>query len=232
MATTHTREPSTARPTARPTTRPLPAAILTRVALPASGIGFVLYPALRPFSDETTLAGARAYASAGWLWAHSIAIVSFVLLGLGLTGWLLTRLADDPTRRGDLVALVLAWVGIGLTLPYYGAEVFGLHALGRAALDGDATALHTVDTVRWQQGLWFIVVGLVLLAAAAVMVAVTHWRTGIRRWLGVPLAVSMALYLPQFMGSQPVRVAHGVLLLVGCSALALSIRTGKEGSLR
>ncbi|HZD87038.1 MAG TPA: hypothetical protein VE088_03425 [Gaiellaceae bacterium] len=38
------------------------------------------------------------------------------------------------SRRRPLRALVLTWLGVGLTIPYYGAEAFGLHAVGQRAL--------------------------------------------------------------------------------------------------
>jgi hypothetical protein len=39
-----------------------------------AGILFVLYSALRPFSDEMSLQGARAFASSQWVVAHVLAI--------------------------------------------------------------------------------------------------------------------------------------------------------------
>ena len=59
-----------------------------------AGIGFVLYPAIRPFSDETSLQGARAFGSTAWVWAHSLAIVAFVLLSLALLPALLALAAS------------------------------------------------------------------------------------------------------------------------------------------
>jgi hypothetical protein len=43
---------------------------LGALALAVSGILFVLYPAIRPFSDEVTLQGAEAFASPQWILAH------------------------------------------------------------------------------------------------------------------------------------------------------------------
>ena len=128
--------------------------------LAIAGLGFVLYPAIRPFSDEVSLDGAAAFASPAWVVAHSIAIVSFVLLALGLYAVSL-RLQGTAGGRRARGAVVLGWLGVGLTLPYYGAEVFGLHAAGRAALDrGDTELLDTLtQAIRWQAGIWFIVAG-------------------------------------------------------------------------
>ena len=112
---------------------------LAALALVVSGILFVLYPAIRPFSDETSLQGALAFASSSWVLAHSLAMLAFILLTLGLLGVYL-RLQVTRVERTALWGLVLSWIGVGLTLPYYGAEVFGLHAIGQAALQQHALA--------------------------------------------------------------------------------------------
>ncbi len=81
------------------TTRQAPPRLyLTIIAFVASGVLFALYPLIRPFSDETSLQGARAFASASWLVAHSLAMAAFLLLGLGLLG-LYTLLRDSAVER-------------------------------------------------------------------------------------------------------------------------------------
>ncbi len=193
-------------------------------ALAAAGVLFVLYPAIRPFSSETGLEGASAFASTAWVVAHSLAMVGFVLLGLGLLAVTL-RLRGSRGERGGLVALVLGWTGIGLTLPYYGAEVFGLHAVGQAVLQrNDPTLMTVVDHIRWEQGVWFILAGLLALGVATVVLAVATWRSErLPRWSTVPLAVAFALYIPQYTTAQPVRVAHGLLVAAACVVLAWSL---------
>ncbi len=210
-----------------PTRTSIPAA-----ALALAGVFFLLYPAIRPFSDEASLAGARAFASPSWIVAHTLGILGFVLLALGAFG-LQQRLQDTPLGRRATRALLLVWVGVGLTLPYYGAEVFGLHAVGQEALvRNDVPLLKTlVHSIRWTVGIWFIVIGLLLLAAAAVMLATAVWQSGVfHRWSGVPLAAALVLYIPQFSGPQSLRVAHGVLMLVGCAWLAwnLTVRGAED----
>ena len=106
---------------------------LAAISLTLSGIFFVLYPAIRPFSDESSLQGAVAFASFSWVLAHSLAMVAFVLLALGLLV-LYIRLQKTTVENRAIQALVLSWIGIGLTLPYYGAETFGLHAIGQEAI--------------------------------------------------------------------------------------------------
>jgi hypothetical protein len=187
-------------------------------ALGLAGVFFALYPALRPFSSEVGLDGARAFASSSWVAAHTLGILGFVLLGVGGLGIFL-RLRGAPTERRALRALLLTWAGVGLTLPYYGAEVFGLHAVGQRALARRDSALvePLAHDIRWEAGIWFIVTGLLLLAVGAIVLATAVWRSGsLHRWAGVPLAAGLALYIPQFTGPQSIRIAHGLLMLAGC----------------
>ena len=98
-------------------------------ALAVAGVLFLAYPALRPWHDESTVAGATAsMSSTAWVTAHFFAMLGFILVPLGL---LALRAAIATTRAEPLAltAAVLAWIGSGLTLPYYGAEDFGLHAI-------------------------------------------------------------------------------------------------------
>jgi hypothetical protein len=88
--------------------------------LVASGVLFVAYPAARPFSSETGLQGGSAFASSTWIVAHSLAMAGFILLGLGLLG-VCEILRQTGASRFATWGLVLSWIGIGLTLPYYGA---------------------------------------------------------------------------------------------------------------
>ncbi|MGZ3636988.1 MAG: hypothetical protein ACXVCX_04005 [Ktedonobacterales bacterium] len=210
-------------------------ALLTRLAalaLVIAGIFFVLYPAIRPFSDEVSLQGAAAFASSAWLVAHSLAMVGFILLMLGLLG--LYGLLRE-TRAGGLgiVALVLTLIGVCCTLPYYGAETFALHAVGQEALKLQNVDLYVTLTnaIRYGEGIWFFGVGLLALAVGTILFAVAIWRSGILpRWSGIPLAAGFALFIPQFFTPQPVRVAHGLLILVGCLVLAWSMWTFARGN--
>lgn len=196
----------------------------TVAALVLAGAGFAIYPALRPFTDETTLAGAAAYASTRWLAAHSTAMVAFVLLGLGLYG-VAARLRDTAAGRLAQRGLLTSWIGIGLTLPYYGAENFGLHSIGQQALARhDATLLTALTNgVRWHEGLWFILPGLLALAVGTGMIAAAAHRSGLLGRAGILLAVGFALYIPQYAAGQPIRIAHGLLLTAGCVWLATAL---------
>lgn len=201
------------------------------VSLAVAGALFVLYPAVRPFSDEVSMQGAAAFGSTAWVVAHSFAIFGFVLLVLGLLGVYLVVQASGAQPL-MLYALVLSWIGIGLTLPFYGAEVFGLHAIGQAAIRrNDPSLVSLAADVRGQPGIWFIVVGLLLLALGIALFAVAAWRSRILiPWIGVPLALAFALYLPQFTAPQPVRVVHGLLVAAGCWLIGWNLVSRRSGA--
>ena len=186
-----------------------------------AGTLFVLYPAIRPFSDETSLQGAAAFGSTAWVVAHSMAIVAFVLLVLGMLGVYLF-VQTSPGERTALIALVVIWIGVGLTLPFYGAEVFGLHAIGQEALKQNNPALVSLaGSVRGEPGIWFIISGLLALEVGMVAFAVATWRSQVLiKWIGIPLAVAFAFYLPQYSAPQWLRVAHGFLVTMSCALIS------------
>jgi hypothetical protein len=194
---------------------------LGAVSLAVSGVLFVLYPAIRPFSDEASVQGAAAFASTAWLLAHLLAMVGFTLLALGLLGWYVS-LQESTVERLAFRALVLSVLGIGLTLPFYGGEAFGLHAIGQDALRQHSVALLSLaSVVRSGAGLVMFLVGLLLLALGAIMGATAVWKSGtFPKWSGLPFALGFGLYIPQFFGTQPLRVAHGLVVAAGCLWLA------------
>jgi len=197
---------------------------LGALALAVAGVLFVLYPAIRPYSDEMSLQGAAAFASNAWIVAHVLAMLGFVLVGLGLLA-LYRTLRDTPAEGLALLTLVASWIGIGLTLPYYGAEAFGLHVLGQEAIRQDSAAMLVLaDDVRYGPGIYLFGAGLLLLGIGAILAAVAVWRSGaLPRWSGILFGLAFALYIPQFFTSPPIRVAHGLLVTAGCVWLAFSI---------
>ena len=197
---------------------------LGAVSLVVAGILFVLYPVIRPFSDETSLSGATAFASPEWLLAHIMGMLGFTLIGLGMLG-LYFALRETREERLTFGSLVVGWLGIGLTLPYYGGEAFGLHAIGQEALrQHNASLVSLADVVRGGPQEVMFGVGLLLLGVSAVMVAIAIWRSGVLpRWSGVPFALAFVLYIPQFFGNQPIRVAHGLLVAIGCLWIAVGM---------
>jgi hypothetical protein len=194
------------------------------VALVAAGVLFVGYPALRPWHDENTVGGATASLSSNaWVAAHFFAMLGFILMPLGL---LALRRAVASTRAESTAAAgaLLAWVGAGLTLPYYGAEDFGLHAI--AGPHGHGTdLLELVKAVRYQPlAITIFGAGLIALAAGAVVAAVAVWRSGVlAKASGVLFGAGFALYLPQFFGPPAVRIGHGVLVGIGSVVLAVAL---------
>ena len=198
---------------------------LTALSFAIAGICFALYPAIRPFTDESTLQGAEAFASPAWLLAHSSAMVGFILLTLGLLG-LYSQFRETTAGRLGMTALVVIWIGVGLTLPYYGAETFALRAVGQEALrQNNVDLLVTItNSFRLGAGAWFFGPGLLAIAVGAILFAIAIWRSGVlTKWSGIPLAVGLALFLPQFYTSPPVRIGHGLLVAVGCWVIAWSM---------
>lgn len=200
---------------------------LAALALVIAGVCFVLYPAIRPFSDEVSLQGAAAFASSAWLLAHSLAMVGFVLVLLGLLS--VNSLLRDTAAGGlSMVAFVVTLIGVGFTLPYYGAETFALHAVGQEAIKLQNADLYVTLTnaIRYGEGIWFFGAGLLALGVGTILFAVAIWRSGILPgWSGILLAAGFALFIPQFFTPQPVRVGHGLLVMVGCLVLAWSMVT-------
>jgi hypothetical protein len=63
--------------------------------------------------------------------------------------------------------------------------------------------------------------GLLILGLGAVLAAVAVWRSGPpARWSGVAFAAGFALFVPQFYTPPAARIAHGVLVGIGCAVLA------------
>jgi len=187
---------------------------MSRIALAVSGLLFLLYPAVRPWTDETTAAGAlEAMGSNAWVVAHLFAMIGFVLTSLALLGM---------RETVGIRAVGVTWVGAGLTLPYYGAEDFGLH--GAATKGGNL--LDVAEAVRYNPyAVTCFAVGLILLAVGAVLVAVAVWRSGtVNKYSGLAFAAGFVLFLPQFFTPAPVRIAHGVLMLVGLVWLAIATK--------
>ena len=192
---------------------------LAAIALAVAGVLFLLYPALRPWADESTADGAlHAMSSPWWVATHLFAMVGFILVPLALL----------PVNR---TAAIVMWIGAGLTLPYYGAEDFALNTLARKVSDGQQLDLLDLsDSIRFHPAaVTTFLVGLLLLGIGAVMAAVATWRAGdLPRFSAVLFGVGFALFIPQFYVGEAGRIAHGVLMAVGCVWLAAALwRTPK-----
>ncbi|MFI2103261.1 hypothetical protein ACH436_08225 [Isoptericola sp. NPDC019693] len=217
-----------------------PTAAWTAAGAVAAGVLLLLFPVLRPWPDESvpSLALAEAFASDRWVLAHLCGIAGLGLLAptfLGLRT--LVRGGADPGSaapgaRAATAAVVTAWAGAALCSLYFGAEIFGIRTIAQAALrTQDPALLADVDVLREQPvAMTLFGVGLGLVTAAGVLAAVALWRGGARpRWAGVPLAVGLALYLPQFFGTPAVRVAHGALVAAGLLLVAWAVRRTGAG---
>ncbi|SDL62050.1 hypothetical protein SAMN05216298_4552 [Glycomyces sambucus] len=192
------------------------------VAFGLAGVLFVLYEAVAPRADQTTLEGAESWTTAGWAVAHLAAIVALILFPLAY-GALRGHLEGTRNEKTAFLAATTGYIGSALTISYYGAEVYGLRAIGeRAVADGDATLTEVADAFRLDSvAMSVFAIGLVLIAVAAVIAAVAVWRSGtLNRWSGVPFAALMATFLPQFFLPHAGRIAWGALVAVAALWLA------------
>src|SRR5690349_14640557 len=149
---------------------------LSAATLTVAGVLFFLYPALRPWADESTADGARhAMSSPWWVATHLFAMVGFILVPLALLAV-------------DRVAAVIMWFGAGLTLPYYGAEDFALNTIATKVAHGQSLdLLDLAQSIRFHPAaVTTFLVGLLLLGVGAVTAAVAIWRSGSRpRFSGI-----------------------------------------------
>lgn len=134
--------------------------IRTRLAvfsLVVAGTCFFAYPVSRPYTNESALAGAGAFTSLAWLLSHTLAMVGLILLVLGLFGPY-GRFRETKAEKTGIPAFVLTWVGVGLILPYYGAETFGFNAIGREAIERNSAEplLMLTGAVRFGEGVWLL----------------------------------------------------------------------------
>lgn len=190
------------------------------IAAPLVGTGTMMaaYLLLRPYGDQSgdAIRTAAAFASPLWVAAHlfgALALAQFARLALRLDEAL-----RDGGRRSTLAraARTLALVGVVLCLPYYGAETFGLQALGEAhQANPDAGMLAIGEQVRnHPAALATFGAGLLALSTAAVLVALVWSRNARQRWAGWPLGIAMALFPGQFYLPAVARMGFGVVVAV------------------
>jgi len=198
--------------------------ILSASALAVAGAGFLAFPTLRPYGDEQTLPGVEGIASSLWVLAHTMGMLGFLALTVAVWTLRATRLPSSERPAG--VAAVLTWLGTSLVLPYYGGETFALHVIAqRAIAEGDAGLIELVDAFRTQPvAITLFGVGLLVLAAAGVALAVSLWRSGgLARAGGLLVGLALVLYLPQYYFPAGGRIGHGALLAAGCVVLAVAV---------
>lgn len=196
-----------------------------------AGVLFILYPATRPWHDETTAEGLlAATGSPWWVASHGFAMVGFVVLGFAFSS-IGDLLADSPGARPARRATLSAWIAAGLLLPYYGAETFGLYAMAQADVS-DPVAL--ADDFRFGAvAVTTFGLGWLALGASAVLLAIAVHRSELlSRNAGVILAAGLVLFLPQFFGPPAVRIGHGILIGAGCVILAAAVLKSQRANRR
>lgn len=186
---------------------PSPAAF---VLATLAGIAFAVFPLIRPWGDKAGGSEEMAQAFADPLWVYSHLS--------GMIGWVLLAAAASAARN---VTARAAWplaLGVAAVLPYYGAETFALHVLADASLDrGDASLVEMESLIRAEPVATILFgLGLLMAAVGAVLLAADTWRLGRVRWAGIPLALLVGLYLPQFFAPEAARMTHGLLLGIAC----------------
>ena len=212
-------------PHASPHASPVHRTRLGAIALAIAGVLFAVYEAAAPRTDQTTLDGAASWASAGWSIAHISAIVGLILIPLGY-GAIRGYLEGTPHERTAFLAATTGYIGSGLTISYYGAEVYGLKAIGqRAVADGDASLTDVGNDFRLDPtAMTVFAIGLLLIAIAAVLIAIAVWRSGsLPRWSAVPLAALLVTMLPQYFLPHALRIAWGVLVAAAALWLATAL---------
>jgi hypothetical protein len=179
-------------------------------ALIAAGLAFAIYPILRGSAVETGFSAAELYARPAWLLAHCLGMAGFIA-----SSWALLSV--------DRLAGRLAFGGTLLVLPYYGAEAFGLNAIGRLAIEtNDPSGVAAADMFRFQPvAMTAFAAGLLLLAAAGVrlLFLLRHRPALLRVGLAVT-GLGLLTYLPQFFVPIEGRIIHGIVLGIGLVLLA------------
>lgn len=186
-----------------------------------SGIFMALYLVARPYGDAGSHADtAQAFASTAWIIAHICGGLALAAIGqLGL------RLHDLNGSTSARTARFSGLGGVILTLPYYGAETFGLHAVGHLALTNPA-ALEVAGDIRNQPAALFMFgMGLLLLTATGTSIGVAASRSLHLRpnWAGWPLALMIAAFPAQFFVPPAGRIVFGIVYALSAVLFAGSL---------
>ena len=124
------------------------------------------------------------------------------------------------------------WLAVVLLLPYYGAEAYGLGAVGRYARDGHTEVLTVAESFRYAPfEVTTFGVGLMLLAVVGGLLVRATWGVadGPARLGGALTGLGLATFLPQFFAAPELRMAHGVVLGLGLAVLAWSVAQADTG---
>jgi uncharacterized membrane protein len=199
------------------------------LTLGLSSLALAVFPLVRPFfffdptrPMETMDAAAAAVSSGPWLIAHYLALVGFVLL-LGALPALHARLSAAGVETRSRRATLLSTVGVALILPTLGVELYALPAIGRIYLAGNVSIAPTVSLIYIGGATLVMLLGLLLLAIGAIMLATAVVRSrALPRWAGVVYAIGLAGWCPLF--PPLLRFADGLLIGIGGIGLAWALR--------
>ena len=181
------------------------------VAFLTAGLLFGAFQGLRPYPAGGADTAAE-FSSPWWTVAHLSGAAALVAFAIGIA---------LSTRRG--VTLLSALIGTGATLLYFGMETFALPLLA-TRLSGDALTEAAEQLRMSGPQVTVFGVGLILVAVAAIMFAVRLHRAGtVSTAAAIVFAAGWATILPQFFGGQPVRLAHGLLMVAGGLWLAADL---------
>lgn len=190
-----------------------------------AGVLMAAFQLTRPWGDvaEDTAAMAEALASPLWIVSHLSGAASFVAFALLVDAIVRTEVASARPRAAAL-GRASGIVGAALVLPYYGAETFALHEIGRSAQAGVPVDVVTLSTdIRGNAAAVAIFgVGLLLIAVAGICLALMCQRAGLPGWGVWPIGVLAALALPQFALPPAGRMAYGTLFLLSAVVFAFS----------
>lgn len=202
--------------------------LITAGSLTAAGLLFIAFPIFRPwgdkdgFTDAGQEASAEAFASAGWLAAHTFGMFAFLLIAIGFCG-LRLHLSNNSAERLSGIGAVLSLVGAGLVLPYFGMETFALHYVANHYDASEAVVL--ADGMREHAlAMTLFGLGLIVVAIGAIVMAVAVAKTdAINRWSAFVMAAGITLYLPQFFLPPAGRIIHGLILGLALIWMAWSL---------
>src|SRR5690554_2093173 len=194
------------------------------LSLALAGVLFALFPLTRPWHDAAgTDAGlVAATLSSWWVPSHLFGAMGFLLVAVASTAVLgvLMKGQGEPAAR---TMALLAMVGAGLILPYYGIESIGLNAVATSSQLSDAASRAILmEAIRNDPyALGTFGAGLLAMAISGILLAVAVARAGAGSALpAIAVAVLLALYLPQYFGPPWLRITHGVLLGICLITLA------------
>ncbi|MEP9392975.1 hypothetical protein ABLE94_12040 [Gordonia sp. VNK1] len=201
---------------------------ISGIAMIAAGVMFTLYPLIRGFGSEERRAGAEMFAALSWMAAHLCAMVGSVLIAVAL------RFLPSAGSALELTA----WLAASFLLPYYGAEAYGLNALGHWARDNaNYDALQIADGFRYAPvPMITFGIGWILLAAVgiALIVQAARDRGGpAMNRLGAAISgFGLTVFLPVFFVPGVLRIAHGIVLAVGLIIWGVAVLIGNQPTSR